>query len=157
MFEIPLSLPGSLSGATDRIIDDFRAEGIDVRDPRYFIAKAAGPPPEVNFWIDLANHAKEYPIEHIVDALEGALGYALIRSLNRVAVWLISKPRLQLLLPSQARRIQYVIPGGPEARDAIKAIRSHYKAVRDNAANQYFWQNGTWASAKELSETKRQR
>lgn len=155
IFEIPLDLPGSLSGAKDRIIADFRAEGISVIKERYYVAKAAGPPPEVNFWIDLANHAKEYPIEHIIDSLEGALALALLQVLKRLRNWLTSNPRLQLVLPGSKHRIQYVIPDGSEAGRAINAIKKHYKAVRDESANEYFWKNGKWTSAKEHFESKR--
>jgi hypothetical protein len=154
VFKIPLTLPGGLPD-DERALSDFRAVGIEPDKVYHYMTKAAGPPPDFNFWIDLAHHAQAYPVEHLIDQLEGAFGLGILAALNRVRKWVAGKVLMQLLLPTKQRRVQYIIPEEPEASSAVKAIKKHYRSLSGEHANEYFWINGKWISAEAYFKEKR--
>lgn len=150
---VTLTLPGGLPD-DQRALSDFRAVGIEPDKIYHYATKAVGTPPDFNFWIDLANHAKSHPVEHLIDGLEDTFGAAIVLALNRLRKWLTRKVQLQLLLPTTRHRVQYIIPDEPEASAAIKAIKKHYRSLPDEHANVYFWVNAKWISAEEYYKEK---
>lgn len=154
VFRITLTLPVGLPD-DERALSEFRAVGIEPEKVYHYATKAVGPAPDFNFWIDLANHAKSHPVEHLIDSLEDAFGGAMLLVLNRLRNWLGEKARLQLLLPTKRHRVQYIVPDGPEASAAVKAIKKHYRSLPDDHANEYFWIDGKWMDRDEYFRKKR--
>ncbi len=148
---LPLIVPSSLQNEKGDIVDAFRAEGLDVAITGFYVTKAAGPLPDANFWVDLTRHAASFPIEQFIDRLEGAVGVALLAGFDRIRKWAghTLQIRVHFRLPTQRQPTHYIIPDEPEAKLAIRAISRHYKSVRTDPANEYFWVDGRWMSSKD--------
>lgn len=152
---IPLAIPSAIVNDSDRIIQDFRESGLEVSLDGVYATKALSGLTDLNFWINLAQHAESYPFEHFIELLENVVGGALLNALWRVGQWAHGKVSLHILLPGKRRGIQYIIPDPPADAAAVKAIRAHYNSVYGNHANEYFWIRGGWMSADDYFDEKR--
>ena len=141
---LSLIIPAPLSGMRERIIDDFRQEGLHVTVDATGEGHAAGPPPDVNFVADLVKYALEHPIEHLIDVLWGAIGTGLALGTRRVAARTISRIHLHLTLPTSKGSRDYAVPQPPDDLVALESIKTHYERTRDDAAAAYIWKEGEW-------------
>ena len=154
---LPLTIPRAAENARPRVIEDFREAGLKVEIDGVFVTKAVGPPPDANFFIDLARHVETYEVDHILDELNGAVGAAIVLAFKSVSKWIGARVGIHFLLPGKPRQMQYIMPGAPEAEAAIGGIRKHYKSLSSDHANEYFWKYGRWMSAEEYFAGKKAR